>query len=90
MHSLGCAKLLDWGNPSKRGGVDGVFQGHGYSEGFPMGAAPGKSQGAALPAQGKPRASKLFFSDLHSFSNKFSPLSKRTTKCQAETFFLEG
>ena len=38
----------------------------GCSEGFPEGEAQGKSQGAALPARGKPRPSRLFYSDLHS------------------------
>ena len=41
----------------------------GCSEGFPEGEARGKFPGAALLAQGKPRPSRLFYSDLHSFSN---------------------
>ena len=41
----------------------------GCSEGFPEGEARGKSRGAALPARGKPRPSRLFYSDLHSISN---------------------
>ena len=38
----------------------------GYSEGFPEGKARGKSPGTALPVQGKPRPSLLFYLDLHS------------------------
>ena len=38
----------------------------GCSEGFPEGEGQGKSQGAALSAQGKPRPSRLFYLDLHS------------------------
>ena len=38
----------------------------GFSEGFSEGKARGKSRGAALPAQGKPRPSRLFYLDLHS------------------------
>ena len=41
------------------------------SEGFPEGKARWKSQGAALPARGKPCPSGLFYSDLHSISNRF-------------------
>ena len=41
----------------------------GCSEGFPEGEARGISPGAALPAQGKPCPSRLFYSDLHSISN---------------------
>ena len=41
----------------------------GCSEGFPEGEAQGKSRGAALPARGKPRPSRLFYADLHSISN---------------------
>ena len=40
----------------------------GCSAGFPEGKAKGKSRGAALPAQGKPRPSGLFYSYLHSIS----------------------
>ena len=50
--------VLYWVNLSKRGGKDGVFQG-----------LAGLLRGAALPAQGKPRPSRLFYSDLHSISN---------------------
>ena len=50
---------MDWVTPSKRGGMDGVFRGL-------AGLLRGKSQGAALPARGKPRPSQLFYSDLHS------------------------
>ena len=49
---------LDWVNLSKRGGMDGVFQGL-------AGLLRGISRGAALPAQGKPRPFRLFYSDLH-------------------------
>ena len=38
----------------------------GCSGGFPKGKTRGKSQGAALPGQGKPRPSRLFYLDLHS------------------------
>ena len=38
---------VDWVNPSKRGGMDGVFQGL-------AGLLQGISQGAALPARGNP------------------------------------
>ena len=41
----------------------------GCSEGFSEGEARGKSRGAALPARGKPRPSRLFYSDLYSISN---------------------
>ena len=41
----------------------------GCSEGFPEGEARGKFPGAALQARGKPRPSRFFYSDLHSFSN---------------------
>ena len=37
----------DWVNPSKRGGMNGVFRGLAQ-------LLRGKSQGAALPARGKP------------------------------------
>ena len=51
----------------KEEGWRGVSEGwQGCSEGFPEGEARGKSRGAALPAQGKPRPSRLFYSDLHS------------------------
>ena len=43
----------------------------GCSEGFPEGEDRGKSKGAALPALGKPRPSRLFYSDLHSISDRF-------------------
>ena len=43
----------------------------GCSEVFPEGEARGKSRGAALPARGKLRPSRLFYSDLHSISNTF-------------------
>ena len=36
----------------------------GCSKGFPKGKGRGKSLGAALPAQGKPHPSRLFYSDL--------------------------
>ena len=39
----------------------------GCSEGFPEGEARGKSRGAALPALGKPRPTRLFYWDLHLF-----------------------
>ena len=60
----------EWVNLSKRGGKDGVFRGlAGLLRGIPEGEARGQSRGAALPARGKPRPSRLFYSDLHSISN---------------------
>ena len=61
-----------WGNLSKRGGKDGVFRGLvGLLKGFPEGKAGGKSEVAALPAEGTPCPSQLFYLDLHSISNRF-------------------
>ena len=71
-------KGLYWVNPSKRGGMDGVFQG---LAGVLQGISPGKSPGAALPSQGKHPPSQLFYSDLHSILNRFPPHSKIATKC---------
>ena len=45
----------------------------GCSEGFPEGKAQGKFHAAALLARGKPRPSRLFYSDLHSFFNSIDP-----------------
>ena len=51
----------------KEEGGPGFSEGwQGCSEGFPKGEARGKSQGVALPAQGKPRPSQLFYLDLNS------------------------
>ena len=48
----------------KEEGRTGFSEGwQGCSEGFPEGEARGKSRGAALPARGKPRPSRLFYSD---------------------------
>ena len=38
----------------------------GCAGGFPKGKTRGKSQGAARPARGKPRPSRLYYLDLHS------------------------
>ena len=54
----------------KEEGRTGLSEGwQGCSKGFPEGEARGKFRGAALPARGKPRPSRLFYSDLHSISN---------------------
>ena len=58
---------LIWVKEEGRTGFSKGWQ--GCSEGFPEGKARGKSRGAALPARGKPRPSRLFYSDLHSISN---------------------
>ena len=51
----------------KEEGWTGFSEGwQGCSEGFSEGKARGKSRGAALPARGKPRPSRLFYSNLHS------------------------
>ena len=45
---------------AKEEGWTGISEGwQGCSEGFPEGKAQGKSRGEALPAQGKPRPSRL-------------------------------
>ena len=50
----------------KEEGWTGFSKGwQGCSEGFPEGKAQGKSWGAALLAQGKPRPSWHFYLDLH-------------------------
>ena len=47
----------------------------GCSEGFPMGKARGKSQGAALPAKGKPRGFCLSGGNALLSFQKFPPIS---------------
>ena len=60
----------------KEEGWTGFSKGwQGCSEGFSEGEARGKSRGAALPARGKPHPSRLFYSDLHSISNRFFEIS---------------
>ena len=52
----------------KEGGWTGFSKGWQWqscTEGFPKGEAQGKSWGAAMPARGKPRPSRLFYFDLH-------------------------
>ena len=58
---------LIWVKEEGRTGFSKGLQ--GCSKGFHEGEARGKSWGAALPAQGKPCPSRLFYSDLHSISN---------------------
>ena len=74
----------------KKEGPKGFFLSwQGWSKGFAeaKAKAQGKSQEAALSAQGKPRPSQLFHLDLHSISNRFSQLSKIPTVCRAILFF---
>ena len=62
----------DWVNLNKRGGNARFSKGwQGCSEGFLEGKAQGKLHAAALLVRGKTRPSRLFYSYLHSFSNKF-------------------
>ena len=64
-----CKSARPWYNgliQVKEEGWSGFSEGwQGCSEGFPEGEARGKSWGAALPAPGKPRPSRLFYLDLH-------------------------
>ena len=73
---------LEWVLPSKRGGMDRIFQGL-------AGLPGGISQGAALPAQEKPHPSPLFYLDSHSISKRFSQLCKMATVCRAGNFCYE-
>ena len=58
-------------NPSKRGGMYGVFLGLArLLLGFPSGFDLGESLGATLPALGKPRPSLLFYLDCHNIVSK--------------------
>ena len=50
----------DWTNLSKRGGMDRVFQG---LAGLLQGISREKWRGKALPAEGKPCPTRLFYSD---------------------------
>ena len=60
-------KIPYWVIQVKEEGWTGFSEGwQDCSEGFPEGEARGKSRGAALPAQGKPSPSRLFYLDLHS------------------------
>ena len=60
----------------------------GCSKGFPEGKARGKSREVALPAQGKPHPSRLFYSDLHFISDRFSQLSKKAKKNAKQKYFF--
>ena len=60
-HSI--SSLSDWDNLSKIGGIDGVFLGlAGLLQRTFQGKARGNSRGTALPARGKPRPFRLFYS----------------------------
>ena len=79
-------EVLGWVNPSKRGWMDGVFRGlAGLLRGISRGRCLSKILSPASPR--KPCPSRLFYLDLHSISNRFSPLSKIATKCEEETIF---
>ena len=62
----------------------------GCSKGFPEGKAQGKFRGAALPGGEKHYPSQLFYSDLHSISNKVFLLSKIAQKKMQSIFFPEA
>ena len=64
----------------KEEGRTGFSEGlEGCSKGFPKGKAQGKSRGAAMPARGKVRPPRLFYSDVHHIWNRFFQLCLNLT-----------
>ena len=74
------AQLIDWVNPSKRGGTDRVFQG---LAGLVWRISWVKSLGPALPARGKSSPSQVFYSDSYSISYRLFQLFKIAKVCGA-------
>ena len=59
---------------------------HGCSEGFPEDKTKGKFRGAALPAQGKSRPSRLFYSDLNYIKIEFFNFQKKLQYAELKLF----